>query len=77
MKVWLDKNKDLHINFDKFDASCRDNVWTTYLPVNIPTGNKFRDLNARFEFVGTVTFENPKSTKVKNFYITAIQKTNP
>ena len=77
MKVWLDKNKDLHINFDKFDASCSDNVWTTYLPVNIPTGNKFRDLNARFEFVGKVTFENPKSTKVKNFYITAIQKTNP
>ncbi len=70
-------NDGMYINFGKFDASCRDNKWTVYLPVNAPTGNELRKENARVEYVGTITFYEDKPLKVKTFYITDKRATTP
>tara|TARA_R100001509_G_scaffold125418_1_gene78913 strand:+ start:131 stop:403 length:273 start_codon:yes stop_codon:yes gene_type:complete len=77
MKAWIDDNNKLNINFGKFDASCKDGVWTVYLPVNAPSGNKLRKENARYEYVGTITFDKDNPFEVKTFYITDKKETNP
>ena len=77
MKAWKDDNNKLNINFDKFDASCKDGVWTVYLPVNAPSGNKLRKENARYEYVGKITFDKDNPFEVKTFYITDKKETNP
>ena len=70
MKAWIDDNNKLNINFGKFDASCKDEVWTVYLPFNAPSGNKLRKENARYEYVGKITFDKDNPFEVKTFYIT-------
>ena len=77
MKTWIDDNNKLNINFDKFDASCKDGVWTVYLPVNAPSGNKLRKENARYELVAKATFVDNDSSVVKSLYIEDIKETNP
>ena len=77
MKTWIDDNNKLNINFGKFDASCKDGKWTFYIPFNLPTGNKFRNINARYELIAKTTFENNTSTVVKTLYIEDIKETNP
>ena len=70
-------NDGLYFNFGKFDASCKNGKWTLYLPVNAPSGNKLRKENARYEYVGTITFDKNNPFKVKTFYITDKKETNP
>jgi hypothetical protein len=77
MKAWIDDNNKLNINFGKFDGSCKDGVWTFYIPINVPTGNKFRSLNARYELIGKATFVDNNSSVVKRLYIEDIKETNP
>ena len=77
MKAWIDDNNKLNINFGKFDASCKDGKWTLHLPVNATSGNKLRKENARYEYVGTITFDKNNPFKVKTFYITDKKETNP
>ena len=77
MKAWIDDNNKLNINFGKFDASCKDGVWTFYIPFNLPSGNKFKSMNARYELVAKATFVDNNSSVVKSLYIEDIQETNP
>ena len=77
MKAWIDDNNKLNINFGKFDGSCKDGVWTFYIPINVPSGNKFRSLNARYELIGKATFVDNDSSVVKRLYIEDKQETNP
>ena len=70
-------NGGLYFNFGKFDASCKDGKWTLHLPVNATSGNKLRKENARYEYVGTITFDKNNPFKVKTFYITDKKETNP
>ena len=70
-------NDGMYINFGKFDASCRDGKWTFYIPFNLPTGNKFRSINARYELVAKATFVDNDSSVVKSLYIEDIKETNP
>ena len=77
MKVWTDENKRLHVNFDKFDASCLNGDWVKYFAINLPSGNTFRSMNAKFEIVTTPVFIHPESNIVKNWYVTDIKRTNP
>ena len=67
----------VYLNFGKFDASCKDNEWTLYLPVNAPSGNKLKKENARYEYVGKITFAKDNPFKVKTFYITDKRETHP
>ena len=77
MKAWIDDNNKLNIIFGKFDGSCKDGVWTFYIPINVPSGNKFRSLNARYELIGKATFVDNDSSVVKRLYIEDIKETNP
>ena len=77
MKTWIDDNNKLNINFGKFDASCRDGKWTFYIPFNLPSGNKFKSMNARYELVAKATFVDNDSSVVKSLYIEDIKETNP
>ena len=73
----MDDDNKLNINFGKFDGSCKDGVWTFYIPINVPSGNKFRSLNARYELIGKATFVDNDSSVVKRLYIEDIKETNP
>jgi hypothetical protein len=54
------------INFDKYDAGCRDNVWTWY----IPNKNNTKDIKVIVEFppVPIADSINEGQLKVKNIY---------
>ena len=43
----------------------------------IPSGNKFKSMNARYELVAKATFVDNDSSVVKSLYIEDIKETNP
>ena len=59
----------MKINFDKHDGSCKDNVWTFYLPVNANKGTPLAQENANTEYKVEVIFDDVEKTKVKHMWL--------
>ena len=59
----------MKINFDKQDGSCKDNVWTFYLPVNAKKGTALDQENANTEYKVEVIFDDVEKTKVKHIWL--------
>ena len=59
----------MKINFDKHDGSCKDNVWTFYLPVNAKKGTPLAQENANTEYKVEVIFDDVEKTKVKHMWL--------
>ena len=59
----------MKINFDKHDGSCKDNVWTFYLPVKAKKGTALAQENANTEYKVEVIFDDVEKTKVKHMWL--------
>ena len=59
----------MRINFDKHDGSCKDNVWTFYLPVIAKKGTPLAQENANTEYKVEVIFDDVEKTKVKHMWL--------
>ena len=59
----------MKINFDKHDGSCKDNVWTFYLPVKAKKGTPLAQENANTEYKVEVIFDDVDKTKVKHMWL--------
>ena len=59
----------MKINFDKHDGSCKDNVWTFYLPVKAKKGTPLAQENANTEYKVEVIFDDVEKTKVKHMWL--------
>jgi len=59
----------MKINFDKHDGSCKDNVWTFYLPVKAKKGTLLAQENANTEYKVEVIFDDVEKTKVKHMWL--------